>query len=233
MPESMRTVSQPVRHGTGRLARLAATVALVIATAVSLSACALAEPEPTSPTPTATATATTTTEGSTPPATPSPTIAPTNPDATQCPDAGDTYTVEDGFPERLSSLVGIEIRTGSHPPCFERVVIEFAGAGDPPGFRVEYRPDPITDSPRGEQVDVAGSATLVVSAGVWMPNPDGDGYDGPREIVPVNVERILELEQIENFEGMTAWAIGLDRERPFTVEWLENPVRLVIDIALD
>ncbi|WP_188743652.1 AMIN-like domain-containing (lipo)protein [Agromyces bauzanensis] len=141
--------------------------------------------------------------------------------------------VEDGFPERLSSLVGIDIRTGSHAPCFERVVIEFAGSGALPGYRVEYRQDPIIDSPRGEPVDVAGDATLVVSAGAWMPNPDGDGYDGPREIVPVNVETILELEQIENFEGMTMWAIGLDRERRFTVETLENPSRLVVDIALD
>ncbi|WP_448811812.1 AMIN-like domain-containing (lipo)protein [Agromyces bauzanensis] len=141
--------------------------------------------------------------------------------------------VEDGFPQRLSSLVGLEIRTGSHPPCFERVVIEFAGSGDLPGYRVEYRADPIIDSPRGEPVEVAGDATLVISAGAWMPNPEGDGYDGPRELVPVNVETILELKQIENFEGMTAWAIGLDRERPFTVETLENPSRLVVDISLE
>ncbi|WP_170245524.1 AMIN-like domain-containing (lipo)protein [Microbacterium saccharophilum] len=196
---------------------------------MSLSACAPAEPEPTS-SPT---TPQESTPPSTPPATTPPTIAPTDPEATQCPGGGDTGAVEDGFPQRLSSLVGIEIRTGSHPPCFERVVIEFAGTGDAPGFRVEYQPDPIMDSPRGEPVEVAGDATLVVSAGAWMPNPDGDGYDGPRQIQPLNVETILELEQLENFEGMTAWAIGLDRERPFTVQWLENPARLVVDVALN
>ena len=66
-----------------------------------------------------------------------------------------------------------------------------------------------------------------------MPNPEGDGYDGPRELVPTNVESILELEQIENFEGMTAWAVGLDRERSFTVMTLENPTRLVVDVSLE
>ena len=98
---------------------------------------------------------------------------------------------------------------------------------------MEYRSDPIIDSPRGEPVEVAGDATLVISAGAWMPNPEGDGYDGPRELVPVNVQTIRELEQIENFEGMNSWAIGLDRERPFTVETLENPQRLVVDISLE
>ena len=112
-------------------------------------------------------------------------------------------------------------------------MIEFAGTGDLPGYRVEYRPDPIIDSPRGEPVEVAGDATLVISAGSWMPNPDGDGYDGPRELVPDNVGTIVELQQIENFEGMTAWAVGLDRERAFTVTTLRNPSRLVVDIALD
>ena len=195
------------------------------AAVVSLAGCTLAEPEPT---PTSPAPSEPTSS-----ATSSPTIAPTQSEPEECPDPGDVGAVEDGFPERLSSLVGLEIRTGSHPPCFERVVIEFAGSGDPPGYRVEYRPDPIIDSPRGEPVEVAGDATLVISAGAWMPNPEGDGYDGPRELVPVNVQTIRELEQIENFEGMTSWAIGLDRERPFTVETLENPQRLVVDISLE
>lgn len=40
-------------------------------------------------------------------------------------------------------------------------------------------------------------------------------------------------DRIENFEGMSSWAIGLDRERDFTVSTLESPARIVIDIALD
>ncbi|MEI5583533.1 MULTISPECIES: AMIN-like domain-containing (lipo)protein [unclassified Agromyces] len=220
----MRTASRHIRHRPGR-ARPVAAAALVVAAATWLSGCAAEEP---APGPTATEPS-----GSATPGAPSDTARPTEPDPAECPDPGGVDRVEDGFPGRLSTMVGLEVRTGGHPPCFERVVIEFAGSGELPGYRVEYRPDPIVDSPRGEPVDVAGDATLVLSAGAWMPNPEGCGYDGPRELVPTNVETILELEQIENFEGMTAWAIGLDRERDFTVAALEDPTRIVVDITLD
>jgi hypothetical protein len=154
------------------------------------------------------------------------------PAATACGDLGDTGAVNDGFPNRLSSLVGTDIRTGGHE-CFERVVLELGGSGELPGFQVLYEPDPILDSPRGEPVEVAGDATLVLSVGVWMPDIEGNGYQGPREFVPNNVVNIRELQQIENFEGQNAWAIGLDRQRDFTVSTLTEPFRIVIDIALD
>jgi hypothetical protein len=152
------------------------------------------------------------------------------PAASACGDLGDTGPVNDGFPNRMSSLVGTDIRTGGHE-CFERVVLELGGSGELPGFAVAYEPDPILDSPRGEPVDIAGDATLVLRVGVWMPDIDGNGYQGPREFVPTNVVNIRELEQIENFEGQTAWAIGLDQQRDFTVSTLNDPVRIVIDIA--
>jgi hypothetical protein len=149
-----------------------------------------------------------------------------------CPDLGDTSGVNDGFPSRLSSLVGVDIRTGGHD-CFERVVVEFGGTGELPGYQVQYEPDPILDSPSGIPTDVAGAATLVISFGAWMPDMDGNGYSGPREFVPDNVSNILELQQIENFEGQGAWAIGLDQQRGFVVSTLSDPVRIVIDIELD
>jgi hypothetical protein len=154
------------------------------------------------------------------------------PAAAGCGDLGDTNPVNDGFPNRLSTLVGTDIRTGGHE-CFERVVLELGGSGELPGYQVRYEPDPILDSPRGEPVDIAGDATLVLSVGAWMPDIEGNGYQGPREFVPTNVVNIRELEQIENFEGQNAWAIGLDRQRDFTVSTLSDPVRIVIDIALD
>jgi hypothetical protein len=154
------------------------------------------------------------------------------PAAAGCGDLGDTGAVNDGFPNRLTTLVGTDIRTGGHE-CFERVVLELGGTGELPGFQVQYEPDPILDSPSGEPVDVAGDATLVLSVGAWMPDIEGNGYQGPREFVPTNVVNIKELQQIENFEGQNAWAIGLDRQRDFTVSTLAEPFRIVIDIALD
>ena len=159
-------------------------------------------------------------------------VAANTPTATSCEDIGNTEPAEDGFPERMSSLVGSDIRTGAHD-CFERVVIEFGGSGELPGYWVRYESDPILQSPSGQPVDVAGDATLVVSVAAWMPDTEGNGYSGPTQIFPTNVTNIVELRQIENFEGMHQWAIGLDRERDFAVMTLTDPVRIVIDIALD
>ncbi|KQY98697.1 hypothetical protein ASD19_05585 [Microbacterium sp. Root53] len=234
----MSTTRGPLR--TGSAGGAIAALALLF----SLAACTGGPPQPppttgsAGPTETASPPGSTpgesppaTTPGSTPDMTPPATASP--PPETPCPDAGGTDRVEDGFPQRLSTVVGAEIRTGAHEPCFERVVIEFSGSGTLPGYRVEYRDDPILDAPRGEPVDVAGDATLVVSAGAWMPGPDGAGYDGPAQLHPDNVSVIQELERIENFESQTSWAIGLDRERDFTVTTLEDPMRLVVDISLD
>jgi hypothetical protein len=90
----------------------------------------------------------------------------------------DTSLANDGFPNRLSSLVGVDIRTGGHE-CFERVVLEFGGTGELPGYRVQYEGDPILDSPSGEPVDVAGDATLVVSVGAGCPTPTATATRDP------------------------------------------------------
>jgi hypothetical protein len=154
------------------------------------------------------------------------------PGATGCADIGDTTPAVDGFPGRMSSLLGADIRTGGHP-CFERVVLELQGSGELPGYRVAYEDDPILESPSGTPVDIAGAATLVLSVGAWMTDVDGNGYQGPAQVFPDNVVNIAELRLIENFEGQHAWAIGVDSERGFAVTTLGDPVRIVIDIELD
>lgn len=187
--------------------------------------------------PTTSAPATTSVASTAPPTAPA-TSPPTTAAATQppttaaCTDEFDVAPFDDGFPSRLSTLVGEDIRTGAHR-CFERVVIELGGSGDMPGVLVEYVDDPVRLGPSGETVDVAGDATLVISFGAWMPAPEGAGYDGPARIVPTNVEHVLELRRLENFEGMAAWAIGLDRERGFRTQLFTGPPRIVVDIAVD
>jgi hypothetical protein len=171
--------------------------------------------------------ATSAAEPTTPPATEPPGTEPA--DECEMPVGRDTFN--DGFPNRMSGMVGSDIRTGAHP-CFERVVIELAeGPGEMPGVRVEYVDDPVLLSPSDQTVEIDGDATLVISVAVWMPSMEGDGYAGPTDFSPTNVSHILHVRQIENFEGMTAWAIGLDRERDFEVDFLESPARIVVDIA--
>ncbi len=150
--------------------------------------------------------------------------------AEPCTPPTSTEAVVVNFPNTLSALVGRDIRTGAHP-CVERVVLELQGSGDLPGYRVEYVDDPVKLSPSDLDVDISGDATLVLSVGAWMTAMDGEGYAGPDDIVPMNVEHIRELRLIENFEGMHQWAIGLDERRSFEVTTLADPPRIVIDIA--
>jgi hypothetical protein len=88
-------------------------------------------------------------------------------------------------------------------------------------------------SPSDQTVDIDGDATLVISLAAWMPSMEGDGYAGPTDFQPTNVSHIRQVRQIENFEGMSAWAIGLDRERDFEVSYLDAPARIVVDIATE
>jgi hypothetical protein len=171
-----------------------------------------------------------TTQPAAPTTEPATTAATTTTSRPNCEPLDGTESFDDGFPMRMSSMVGSDIRTGAHE-CFERVVIELAGSGDMPGVRVEYVDDPVQLSPSDQTVEIDGDATLVISVAAWMPSMEGDGYDGPTQFAPSNVSHIVEVRQIENFEGMTAWAIGLDRERDFSAYFLESPARIVVDIA--
>jgi hypothetical protein len=141
-----------------------------------------------------------------------------------------TDAKSDGFPGTLSGLVGSDVRLGSDP-CHERFVLELKGTGGFPGWWVRYESPPLTDDPRGEPVDVAGSAFIVVTVESWMTNMEGEGYHGPTRITPTNVSHIKELVMLGDFEGVTLWAIGLDQRRPFEVSTLTDPPRLVVDIA--
>ena len=150
---------------------------------------------------------------------------------TSCATVGDTARKESTDPLAMSSLVGVDIRTGAHE-CYERIVIEFGGVGDVPGWWVEYVDDPVRLGESDEFVDIAGAATLQVRTGAWMPDMEGTGYDGPTQVFPTNVTHVLELRQTENWEGISIWSIGLDARLPFTVDVLAEPVRLVIDVQI-
>jgi len=133
-------------------------------------------------------------------------------------------------PLGMSSLYGADIRIGTHP-CFERVVIELQGEGEFPGWFVEYQNDPVTLGESNETAFILGDATLVVRLGSWMQTTEQLGYQGAWDLFPTNVAHVRELRLIENWEGVTIWAIGLDQQRTFDVNVLPSPPRLVIDIA--
>jgi hypothetical protein len=189
---------------------------------------------PTTAPPSTAAPSTTTGPGTTTTAPPATTTSTTS--TTQaCPPFGDTAEVRVRFPEFLSPLIGKDIRTGAEE-CLERVVIELQTSSIPtpagfPGYHVRYADGPVKESPSDLPVTISGSDTLLVSLGSWMNYQGTAGYSGPSQIFPANVDHIQELRLIENFEGTTTWAIGLDDELPFRVIELSNPPRLLIEFS--
>jgi len=148
--------------------------------------------------------------------------------------AGALTDVRDAFPNRTSGLTGKDIRVGAHP-CFERFVVELQQSDPPPpsafpGYWVRYATGPVGLSPSGQTITMRGKAFLLVSLGSAMQRTDYVGYSGPRDVFPHGLSFIREYRLIEDFEGQSAWAIGLDARHPFTVTRLSGPPRLVVDV---
>jgi hypothetical protein len=181
--------------------------------------------------PSTTATASTTTVGST--------VAPGT--TVVCEPRGGQDEVAVNFPNQLSSLVGVEIRTGAHD-CYERIVLELAQGPAPtpsdfPGYWVRYGANPVALGQTDDQfVTIEGGAVLLVTVASWMYETDASGdpvdYAGALDLFPTNVRTINEMRMIDNSEGVHTWAIGLDTRRNLVVDTLTSPDRLVIDVML-
>jgi hypothetical protein len=154
--------------------------------------------------------------------------------AVACSPFGATGDVDSADPLALSALTGQSMRVGRHD-CFERFVFQMAGAGEVPGWSVGYQ-DPMTADGSGEPVDLRGAADLAVTVGVWTVS-DFEGrpdewppFEGPDDIVTTGYVALREARNLYAFEGVTQIGLGLDRQRPFRVTWLDAPARLVVDV---
>ena len=148
-----------------------------------------------------------------------------------CASFGTLATVSYHLADAPSGLVGTDIRAGAHD-CYDRVVIEFGphGPGSTfPGYEVGYTTNPVQGT-GGTPVVMRGGAVLRVRVSAWMPNPDSSGYAGPLDITGTTTTHLREIRQIENFEAVSVWAIGIDQARPVRVTRLDSPARLVVDI---
>jgi len=152
---------------------------------------------------------------------------------TGCAPVGSITGVDVAFPDRKSGLVGKAVRSGVHP-CYERFVIELqsnATNDQFPGYFVRSVPKPISLAPSDQPITIRGNAVLMVSLGSWMNGPEG-GYQGPKDVVTSGMTAIQEYRLVEDFEGQSAWALGLDRMRAFQVTTLTGPPRLVVDVSV-
>ncbi|MFF0491507.1 hypothetical protein ACFYTQ_20990 [Nocardia sp. NPDC004068] len=138
---------------------------------------------------------------------------------------------EQGDPSPGARLTVTGVRLGHHPG-FDRVVYELGGTGRP-GWRVRYTDRAVQDG-SGTAVAVAGRSILEVQIlGSAYPWDSGVAeYEGPDPVTDPAVPGITGVYGAHVYEGATRSFIGIDADRPaFSVAALDNPARLVIDIA--
>jgi hypothetical protein len=129
------------------------------------------------------------------------------------------------------SLVSVtDIRIGRHDG-FDRVVFEAAGDGAP-GWDVRYV-DAARSQGSGNEIAVGGGAILQVTVtGVGIPADTGvEEYSGPDRLTSGDAEVVTEVAWDSTFEGTSVAFVGVTEETPFRVYLLEDPARVVLEVA--
>jgi hypothetical protein len=123
-----------------------------------------------------------------------------------------------------------QVRTGRQDGV-DRVVLEVAGTGTP-GWDVRYV-DQATSQGSGKPVDVAGKAVLQVTlTGVGYPYDTGvEEWTGPNPLPGNGTQAVTEVAWDGTFEGTSVAFIGTTAQAPFRVYALENPTRVVVEVA--
>jgi len=146
------------------------------------------------------------------------------------PFSGGREPVEAPPPVGFVTALLIDVQTGEHEG-FDRITFEFSGGV--PGFRVEYIEPPIHADPSDLLIEIAGAAFIRIRmepAAGYDPDTGTPTYNGPLELTP-GFASLVEAERMGDFEGVLQWVLGLGEETEFRVETLEDPPRLVIDVA--
>ena len=129
------------------------------------------------------------------------------------------------------SLVTVtDIRTGRHDG-FDRVVFEVDGTGTP-GWDVRWV-EGASSQGSGEAVAVAGEAVLRVTVtGAGYPYATGvEEYAGPDPLPGQGTANVTEVAFDATFEGTTVAFVGARAESPFRVYLLQDPSRVVVEVA--
>ncbi|MCL0245770.1 hypothetical protein JIM95_006400 [Corynebacterium sp. CCM 8835] len=131
-------------------------------------------------------------------------------------------------PEPGAQLVVTGVRLGTHEG-FDRVVFDLTGDGSP-GWFIDYNDRP-AEQGSGFPIEFPGDSAIEVNIdgttypfNLGMEAPQIGTTTGPGPIVAGVTSGI-------SFEGRTQFVIGVNGGRhPYSVQTLENPSRLVIDI---
>ena len=123
-----------------------------------------------------------------------------------------------------------DIRTGRQDG-YDRVVLELGGTGTP-GWDVRYV-DQAYGQGTGDPLEVAGEAVLQVTVtGAGYPFDTGvEEWAGPDPLPGNGTRTVTEVVWDATYEGTSVALIGTTGEAPFRVYALEDPTRVVVEVA--
>jgi hypothetical protein len=117
------------------------------------------------------------------------------------------------------------VRLGTHSG-YDRITIEFNN-GIPSSVDVTPQSDAkFTQGASGQPIVLAGSAGILIT----MHGADEHtAYSGATDF-KTGYPALVEARQVQDFEGVVQWALGLSKSACYRAFFLTNPARLVIDI---
>jgi hypothetical protein len=137
-------------------------------------------------------------------------------------------------------LVLLEDARATAEPCWDKIEFSFQPTGDdmPPGYEIEYCEPPFTEGDHGQYtVETLGEAFLCVTftpASSFEPSESGRGAQTYRGNLRLRLDGMHHTEIVrKKIDGLgtVMWLIGLDTRRPFTVDAVNHPPRVILYIA--
>lgn len=131
-------------------------------------------------------------------------------------------------PSEPAQLAVAGVRVGNHEG-FDRVVVDLSGDGDP-GWFVDYASTPVRGT-IGRAMAVSGQAFLNINIDGTV-SPAVAGLEPQVAVVqPGSTGNIVDVVNAGVSEGRSQIVVGLRSEAAYSVQVLEDPKRLVIDIV--
>jgi hypothetical protein len=139
-----------------------------------------------------------------------------------------TAVVDEPTAAAVAPATVVALRTAGHEG-YDRVTVELAGSS--PGYRAAWRDTPPRHCGSGEPVRAAGRAWLELRLDpAQAHDADGRATLETRAVEP-GLTAVQSLELTCDFEGVVSWALGAPRALPFRVMALNDPPRVVVDLA--
>ncbi|WP_177221752.1 hypothetical protein [Corynebacterium sp. NML140438] len=132
-------------------------------------------------------------------------------------------------PSAPAQLAVAGVRVGTHEG-FDRVVVDLVGEGEP-GWFVDYTSTPMQEI-TGKPLKVTGNAFLNINIdGTVYPYELGLDADQIKVDTPAETGNIIDVVNAGTYEGRSRVVVGLRSDLPYSVQVLEHPLRLVVDIV--